>query len=143
MSNLNFNKVIIGGRLTSDPELKTTPSGISVTSFTVAVNRRGKSDETDFLNCTAWRNAAEFITKYFRKGSSICIVGSLQNRNWTDNDGDKHYATDIVVDETYFVDSKGESTAPSQPASAPTTYIPTAYTEAPRFDEIDDPDCPF
>jgi single-strand DNA-binding protein len=143
MANFNFNKVIIGGRLTSDPELKTTPSGISVTSFTVAVNRRGKSDETDFHNCTAWRNAAEFITKYFRKGSSICIVGSLQNRNWTDNDGNKHYATDIVVDETYFVDSKGESSAPSNTAPAPITYIPTAYTEVPQFDEIDDPDCPF
>ena len=146
MANFNFNKVIIGGRLTSDPELKTTPSGISVTSFTVAVNRRGKSGEeakADFLNCVAWRNTAEFITKYFRKASSICIVGSLQNRNWTDADGNKRYATDIVVDEAHFVDSKGESTAPSQPASAPPSYIPTAYTEIPQFDEIDDPDCPF
>lgn len=115
MANFNFNKVIIGGRLTADPELKTTQSGISVTTFSVAVNRRaakssdGQNNPTsDFFNVTAWRNQAEFITRYFRKGSSICIVGTLQNRNWTDNNGVKHYATDIVVDEVNFVDSKSE-----------------------------------
>lgn len=143
MANLNFNKVILGGRLTSDPELKTTPSGVSVTSFSVAVNRRGKSGDeakADFISCVAWRGTAEFISKYFHKGSSIVIVGSLQTRSWTDNDGNKRYATDVVADEVNFVDSKNDS-APTAPA--PTTYIPDAYTSAPKFEEIDDPDCPF
>lgn len=76
MSNFNFNKVILGGRLTADPELKTTPSGISVTTFSVAVARRGsKNNESDFFNVTAWRQTAEFVTRYFRKASSICVVG--------------------------------------------------------------------
>ena len=146
MANFNFNKVIIGGRLTGDPELKTTPNGVSVTSFTVAVNRRGKADEeskADFINVTAWRNTAEFITRYFKKASSICIVGSLQNRNWTDNNGVKHYATDVVADEAYFVDAKGEST--SQPTfTQPSAYVPSSYTEAaPQFEDIGDEDDPF
>lgn len=150
MANFNFNKVIIGGRITGDPELKNTPSGISVTSFTIAVNRRfgsksGEENAADFINVTAWRQTAEFITKYFKKASSICVVGTLQNRNWTDNDGNKHYATEVVADEAYFVDVKGESsTAPSQQAPAPTTYIPSAYTDAaPQFEEVTDEDLPF
>ena len=85
MANFNFNKVILGGRLTADPELKTTPSGVSVTSFTVAVNRRYQAKESgesqaDFINVTAWRQTAEFVTRFFRKASSICIVGSIQTR---------------------------------------------------------------
>ena len=146
MANFNLNKVIIGGRLTGDPELKTTPNGVSVTSFTVAVNRRGKADEefkADFINVTAWRNTAEFITRYFKKASSICIVGSLQNRNWTDKDGTKRYATDVVADEAYFVDAKGESA--SQPTfTQPSAYVPSSYTEAaPRFEDIEDENLPF
>lgn len=109
MANFNFNKVIIGGRLTADPELKTTPTGISVVSFTVAVNRRGGDQTADFFNVTAWRQTAEFVCKYFRKASSICIVGSLQTRNWTDKDGNKRYTTEIVADEANFVDAKNES----------------------------------
>ena len=85
MANFNFNKVILGGRLTADPELKTTPSGVSVTSFTVAVNRRfsgknGEETQADFINVTAWRQNAEFITRYFHKASSICVVGTIQTR---------------------------------------------------------------
>ena len=111
MANFNFNRVILGGRLTADPELKTTGTGVSVTSFTIAVNRRfsGKNSEeaqADFINCTAWRQQAELITRYFRKGSSICVVGSIQTRSWTDNNGAKRYATEVVVDEVNFVDSK-------------------------------------
>ena len=143
MANFNFNKVIIGGRLTSDPELKTTPSGISVTSFSVAVNRRGKSDQTDFFNVTAWRGTAEFISQYFRKGSSICIVGELQNRSWTDNNGNKRYATDVVATEANFVDSKSESAAPQ--TADDNAYVPD-YTgaNAPQFEELkDDEELPF
>lgn len=106
MANFNFNKVILGGRLTADPELKTTPSGISVTTFTVAVNRR--NNEADFLTVTAWRATAEFITRYFRQASSICVVGSVQSRSWTDKSGQKRFAVEIVADEAYFVDAKAE-----------------------------------
>lgn len=115
MANFNFNKVIIGGRLTADPELKTTPSGISVVSFVVAVNRNYKGPDgkqvTDFLNVTAWRGTAEFITRFFRKASSICVVGSIQTRSWTDQQGQKRFATEIVADEAYFVDKLSEAPA--------------------------------
>ena len=121
MANFNFNKVILGGRLCGDPELKTTPSGVLVTSFSIAVNRRGsKNNEADFINCIAFRETAKHITQYFRKGSSICVVGSLQRRSWTDQRGDKRYVTEVVVDDVYFVDSKkdvGTSEAPIDTAA--------------------------
>jgi single-strand DNA-binding protein len=138
MANFNLNKVIIGGRLTSEPELKTTQSGLSVVSFSVAVNRKtkpGMEQQTDFFNVTAWRQTAEFVSRYFHKGSSICIVGSLQNSSWQDQKGEKHYRTDIVADEVMFVDSKsdGDSAAPKF------TNTPT-----PKFEEIStDDDFPF
>ena len=142
MSNFNFNKTILGGRLTADPELKTTPSGVSVTSFTVAVNRPGKGKDgktqADFINVTAWRQTAEFITRFFHKASSICVVGSIQTRNWTDPQGQKHYATEVVVDEAYFVDSKGEAAQPSS------QYVPEQYTSGGFRQEGDgDEDLPF
>ena len=91
MANFNLNKIILGGRLTADPELKTTPSGISVTMFPLAVNRRANKDGEsipDFFSVTAWRNTAEFVSRFFRKGSSICVIGSIQTRTWTDNNGE-------------------------------------------------------
>lgn len=109
MANFNFNKVILGGRLTADPELKTTPGGVSVTVFTVAVNRRSAKESADFLNVIAWRQTAEFVTRYFRKASSICVVGSVQSRSWTDKNGVKQFATEIVADEVYFVDKLSEA----------------------------------
>lgn len=127
MANFNFNKVIIGGRLTADPELKTTQSGISVTQFGVAVNRKpkqGEEQKADFFNVTAWRQTADFVTRYFRKGSSICVVGTLQNSVWTDSHGRNNYRTDIVADEVMFVDSKGEGQA-SSPAAPQWTEVST------------------
>lgn len=132
MANFNFNKVILGGRLTSDPELKTTQSGVQVASFRLAVNRRGKDDVTDFINVTAWRQTAEFVTKYFHKGSCICITGSIQTRSWEGQDGQKRTVTEVQADEAYFVDSKSESSAPSY-----NPYAVTAAT-APKFEELDD-----
>ena len=138
MANFSFNKVIIGGRLTSDPEQKTTQSGIAVTSFSVAVNRKtkqGEEQKADFFNVTAWRQTAEFVARYFKKGSSICIVGTLQNSSWKDQNGQNHSKTDIVADEVMFVDSKsdGNQTAPSF------TNAPT-----PKFEEVPtDADLPF
>lgn len=145
MANFNFNKTILGGRLTADPELKTTPTGVSVTSFTVAVNRRGKGKDgetqADFINVTAWRGLAEFITRFFHKASSICVVGSIQTRNWTDPQGQKHYATEVVADEAYFVDGKNESTAAAPP---PSQYVPEQYTSGGFRQEGDgDEDLPF
>ena len=114
MANLNLNKVILCGRLTGNPELKTTQSGISVVSFTLAVNRRYRSSEAnaqqpqaDFINLVAWRQTAEFIARYFRKGSALCVTGSIQTRRWTDQQGQTRYATEVIVDEAMFVDSKG------------------------------------
>lgn len=129
-ANFNFNKVIIGGRLTAEPELKQTQGGHSVVSFSVAVNRKtkpGMEQQTDFFNVTAWRQTADFVARYFHKGSSICIVGVLQNSTWQDQNGQKHYRTDIVADEVMFVDSKsdGNQAAPSF------TNTPT-----PKFEDI-------
>lgn len=142
MASFNFNKVILGGRLTSDPELKTTPNGVSVATFSVAVNRKAKSDtevKADFINCVAWRGTAEFISKYFHKGNSICVVGSIQTRNWIDNNNQKRYATEVSVDEVTFVDSKNDGSS----APAP-TYNPTAHSDTTQFEELaGDEDLPF
>ena len=144
-ANFNFNKVILGGRLTSDVELKTTQGGISVCSFSVAVNRRVGKDkpaEVDFINCVAWRATAEFIHRFFGKGSSICVVGSIQTRSWEDQNGQKRYATEVVVDEAMFVDSKSEA----QPvATTPTNFVPDAYKPSTfTMDQVDvDQGLPF
>lgn len=144
MANFNFNKVIIGGRLTADPELKTTPSGISVTSFNIAVNRRGKSDQTDFFNVTAWRGTAEFISQYFRKGSSICIEGTLQNREWIDKNGNKRSATEIVCDAASFVDSKSDNVRGGEYDDSAYNDAPAVPAPTPNFEELeDDEDLPF
>lgn len=112
MSNLNFNKVILGGRLTAEPELKTTQTGVSVCSFSLAVNRRtkpGEEQKADFFNVTAWRGTGELVARYFHKGSSILVSGSIQNNTWTDQNGQKHYRTDIIAEEVNFVDSRADS----------------------------------
>ena len=134
MSCLNLNKVVLAGRLTGDPELKQTASGISVLSFTLAVNRRFASkageqgdSQADFITVVAWRQTAEFISKYFRKGSAICVTGSIQTRNWQDQQGNRRYATEVVADEAMFVDSRNES------GVAQSSYTPDAYTQAPSF----------
>lgn len=151
MANLNYNKAMIGGKLTADPELKTTPSGTSVTQFSVAVNRRSKEGEqqADFINCVAWKNTAEFITKYFRKGGSIFITGRIQTRTWQDQSGSKRYATEVIVEQADFVDSKGESQSAGQQGAqqaAQSSYMPDGYTTppAPKFEELgDDDELPF
>lgn len=134
MANFNINKVILGGRITANVELKATPSGVAVCQFNIATNRRGKDAQTDFIKCIAWRQTAEFISKYFGKGSSICIVGNIQTRTWTDKNGNKCYATEVIVDEAMFVDSKSDA---GQADQAPTFSTPSA----PNFEEMspDDP----
>ena len=113
MAFFNLNKVILGGRLTAAPELKTTTNGTLVTSFSIAVNRKYTKDQaqpqSDFINCVAWKNTAEFISKYFNKGSSICVEGNLQTRVYEDNKGNKKHVTEVIVEQAYFVDSKSEN----------------------------------
>ena len=121
-----MNKAILVGRLTKDPELKTTGSGVSVCSFTLAINRRFKNAEggydADFINCVAWRQQAGFISKYFSKGRMVGISGSIQTRSYDREDGQRVYITEVVADEVSFVDSKSASdSAPSTPAANNTT----------------------
>ena len=106
-----LNHIVIMGRLTRDPELRRTGSGIAVTSFTVAVDRDfapkdGSERETDFIDCVAWRSTGEFVSKYFTKGSMAVVSGRLQIRGWTDKDGNKRRTAEIVADNVYFGESK-------------------------------------
>lgn len=125
-----LNKVILMGNLTKDPEYKTTPSGVGVTTFSIAVGRRfakqGDEVTADFFNIVAWRNTAEFVANYFAKGKGIVIVGSLQNRSWTDQNGQKHYVTEVIADECYFAGGKGDGEAVASTANA--ASVPSAIT---------------
>lgn len=108
-----LNTAILMGRLTADPELRTTNTGLSVTTFTVAVDRGyakpGEQRQADFINCVAWRQQADFITKYFQKGSMIAVQGSIQTRSYDDRNGNKRYVTEVVVSNVSFCGSKAES----------------------------------
>jgi single-strand DNA-binding protein len=116
-----LNHITIMGRLTKDVELRRTNSGVAVASFTLAVDRDyakdGAEKETDFIECVAWRNTAEFVDKYFSKGRMAIVSGRLQIRGWTDKDGNKRKTAEVVAENVYFGDSKSESsdTAPAQP----------------------------
>ena len=150
-----LNHITIMGRLVRDPELRRTGSGIAVASFTVAVDRDFAQDgkkETDFIECVAWRQTGEFVSKYFRKGSMIVVSGRLQIRNWNDKDGNKRRSAEVVVDNVYFGDSRrdGDSAGsafgsgmPSGPAfggyEAPT---PSATSDFAMLDD-DDAQLPF
>ena len=141
----DLNKVILMGHMTADPELKQTTSGISVCSFSIGVNRRySKADQgqqsVDFINIVSWRQQAEFVSRYFKKGSSIIVCGSLQTRNWTDNQGQKRYVTEVVADEVSF----GAPASSSQNASGESKpqgqgYTPSAYG-APSFNNAQSSD---
>ena len=126
-----LNHITIMGRLTRDPELKTTNSGIPVVSFSLAVDRDFADKESgeknvDFVDVTAWRHTAEFVSRYFTKGRMAVVSGRLQTRNWTDKDGNKRKAVEIVADNVYFGDSKRNDSEPSVPSvsSAPSDFAP-------------------
>ena len=148
-----LNKIILMGRLTRDPELRRTGSGTAVTSFSLAVDRDFKSQsgekETDFIDVVAWRNTAEFVSKYFTKGRMAIVEGRLQIRDWTDKDGGKRRSAEVVADNVYFGDSKrdGAGDAGYAPAySAPSAgYMPAASMGASAFAEIgeEDGELPF
>ena len=150
----SFNKVILIGNMTADPELKQTAAGVSVCSFSIAVNRRFARAEqgqqtVDFINIVAWRQNAEFASRYFKKGNPILICGQLQTRSWTDNQGQKRYATEVIADEVSFVTSAAQSGAPIPQGGV--AYTPDAYgapsfnsTGSANFEELpSDGDLPF
>lgn len=140
----SFNKVILIGNLTADPELKQTQSGISVCSFSIAVNRKmAKNGEVDFINIQTWRQTAEFVSRYFKKGKPILICGKLQTRQWEDKQGNKRTATEVVADEVSFV---GNNDSSAEPKNETSTYTSPAYnaSTAPQFEEVaDDGNLPF
>lgn len=136
-----LNHITLMGRLTRDPELRRTGSGIAVASFTMAVDRdfsdkQSGEKETDFFECVAWRQTGEFVSKYFTKGRMIVVSGRLQVRKWKNKDGENRYSTEVVADNCYFGDSKKEE---STGAGNPPAYYPE-YEPASDFAMLDDDD---
>ena len=132
--------MILVGRLTKDPELRSTASGIPVCSFTVACDRRyqkqGEERQADFINCIVWQKSAESIAQYFKKGHRIALEGSIQTRSWTDNEGKTRYSTEVVVDQWEFAQSKSEGGAVGQavPAAA---HFPNSTPTEPLDGDLD------
>ena len=131
---MSLNHIVLHGRLTRDPELRRTGSGVPVASFCLAVDRDfapkdGGERETDFIDCNAWRSTAEFVSKYFQKGSMAIVSGRLQIRNYTDKDGNKRRSAEVVADSVYFGDSKKSSEGNCQNFSQ-ASQNPYAETEA-------------
>ncbi len=154
MASLNLNKVVLAGHLTATPELRQTPNGVSVTTFSIAINRRfsknadgqSQNSNVDFITLVAWRAQADFITRYFKKGSAICVTGSIQSRSWTDQQGAKRYSTEVLVDEAYFVDSntQGGGFAPQDSFETPAPQFSSAPTAAAQFEDMsNEDDLPF
>ena len=134
-----LNSVCLMGRLVADPELRQTPSGVSVCSFRIAVDRtytpKGQEKQTDFINIVTWRSTAEFVSRYFRKGQLVAVQGSIQTSQYTDRDGNKRTAFDVVADNVFFAEKKAESGETKQGAG---------YDHSPDiqgdFEEIISPD---
>lgn len=150
-----MNSIVIMGRITKDPELKNTPSGIAYCNFSVAVDRPYRKDAekiTDFFSVTAWRGQAELVSKYFAKGSRILIRGQMQSRSYVDQNGQKHTVWDLIAEEIRFVDSKADTQhqAPVQesvptPPPAPQAAVPDGYMDAgiPEVELEDTNELPF
>ena len=133
-----LNHITIMGRLTRDPELRRTGSGIAVASFTLAVDRDfspkdGGERETDFIDCVAWRQTGEFVSKYFTKGRMAVVSGRLQIRGWTDKDGNKRRTAEVVADNVYFGDSRRDSDGGSNAAYTGNSFGGNAYGSAPAY----------
>jgi single-strand DNA-binding protein len=144
-----LNKIILMGRLTREPELRTTQSGVSVTTFSLAVERdfqRGEERQTDFIDVVAWRGTAEFVHKYFRKGQLVAVTGRLQSRKWEDKEGNKRISFEVVAEEVHFAERKQDSgnygaPPPAAASSKPQQDALPFNPDAPAtFAEIDDDD---
>lgn len=132
-----MNKVILVGNLARDPEMRQTPNGVSVARFTVAVSRRFSRDgqpQTDFINCVAWRQQADFLCRYFQKGSGIQLCGSIQSRSWDGQDGKRQYATEVVADELSFNGPKRQSQDGGFQGAGQGGYSAPPVQEQPAFD---------
>ena len=133
-----LNRIVLMGRLTRDPELRHTPNGTAVTSFTIAVDRdfkgQGGEKETDFIDIVAWRNTAEFVSKYFSKGRMAVVEGRLQIRDWKDKEGNNRRSAEVVADNVYFGDSKRDGDAASG------SYAGGQTAQSGEFKEIDEDD---
>lgn len=143
-----MNKVILMGRFTRDPEMRQSQQGTPVVSFTLAVDRRFAREgqqQADFITCVAWSRLAEFICRYFHKGSMIAVSGRLQSRSWDDKDGKRQYATEVVVEDAYFTGSRSETNTTGgqsygggyQQRTAPVQSAPQDNGTAPNFDEFE------
>lgn len=110
---MSLNQVVLMGRLTADPEMRSTTGGVDVANFTLAVERnrasRGAERQTDFLDCVAWRGTAEFVSRYFKKGMQVAVTGRIQTRKWKDQNDQRRVSVEIVVDEAFFADSKRDT----------------------------------
>ena len=141
-----FNIVVLTGRLTADAELKTTPNGIPVTAFSIAVNRNyraGEEQQTDFINIVAWRQRAEFITKYFKKGDMIGIEGSIQTRKYQDKNGNNRTAFEVVVNNAQFVESKRNGNNVNIEGEEQPQYNNNTADDFTEIGGADDDDLPF
>lgn len=139
-----LNHIAIMGRLVRDPELRYTGDSVPVANFTVAVDRdyqnEGGERQTDFIDCSAWRGTAEFISKYFHKGSMIVVSGRLQSRKWEDKDGNKRTGWEVKADNVYFGEKKSDKAAEPETAPAPanySSYAPADYSYTPTFQDLD------
>ena len=149
-----LNHITIMGRFVRDPELRRTGSGIAVASFTLAVDRdykasSGGEKEVDFIDCVAWRQTGEFVSKYFTRGRMAVVSGKLQIRSWTDKDGNKRRTAEVVADNAYFADSKSDTASAGTQQAVPASYVTPAYS-APNYPasdfsmlEDDDAQLPF
>ena len=154
---MSLNQVVLMGRLTRDPELKSTQSGVDVATFTLAVDRSyikaGAEKESDFLDCVAWRGTAEFISRYFKKGMQVAVTGRIQTRKWKDQNDQNRVSVEVVADEVFFADSKREpstggtfaSPAPGMDAPAPNYGAPSFQSQDTSFEDLsaDDDELPF
>lgn len=146
-----MNKVILTGRLTADPELRETPSGTKVARFNVAVDRRYKRDgepTADFIPCVAWRKAAEFVYQYFGKGKSIALDGQMQTRSWDDQNGHRHYVTEVIVDNVEFngpKETQQNDNYPYKGGGSPAGYQKPKQMKIDEFglEEVSEDDLPF
>ena len=140
-----MNKVILMGRLTRDPEVRYTQTNNTVVaSFSLAVNRRfvrqGEERQADFINIVAWSKLGEFCSKYFKKGQQVGVIGRLQVRNWEDEQGQKHYVTEVVAEEAYFADSKRDG---ADASNFENTFGSNVANSSPEFEVTSDDDLPF
>lgn len=149
-----LNRVVLMGRLAADPELRQTPNGVSVTSFRIAVNRTYNRDLTDWIDIVAWRQQADFVSRYFNKGSMIIVEGSIQSRSYEDRNGNKRTAVEVVADQVHFAESKGtaqRNTAsqdfpvPSEISNEPAKGSSFSVGNMDDYEELDtdDGDLPF